>query len=189
MAETADLGVHVSAPHDSAARHVTGSALYIDDLPEPLGMLHVCLGMSERAHARIVSMDLSAVRASLGVVCVLTAADIPGKNDVSPVIPDDKLFADGEVICVGQSLFAVAAETLAREGTLDIFSSDYVPASILPAALKLANAGIGIDMAGVKAMDLVSGDDIIGGRAWLPRLYAARALALALRASPRPQAA
>jgi xanthine dehydrogenase large subunit len=114
MAETADLGVHVSAPHDSAARHVTGSALYIDDLPEPLGMLHVCLGMSERAHARIVSMDLSAVRASLGVTCVLTAADIPGANDVSPVVHDDRLFAEGEVTFRGQSLFAVAADTLAQ---------------------------------------------------------------------------
>ncbi|MHB2169560.1 alpha-D-ribose 1-methylphosphonate 5-triphosphate diphosphatase [Alsobacter sp. R-9] len=31
----------------------------------------------------------------------------------------------------------VAAETLAREGTLDIFSSDYVPASLLHAALDL----------------------------------------------------
>ena len=107
-------GVGIDAPHDSAARHVSGGAIYIDDMPEPRGMLHVHLGMSTRAHAKIVSMDLTAVRASHGVACVLTAADIPGKNDVSPVVPDDKLFAEDEVICVGQSLFAVAAETMAQ---------------------------------------------------------------------------
>ncbi|HWW24444.1 MAG TPA: xanthine dehydrogenase molybdopterin binding subunit, partial [Caulobacter sp.] len=105
-------GVHASLPHDSALRHVSGTAIYVDDIPEPPGMLHVHLGMSTRAHARIVSMDLSAVRASPGVVAVLTAKDIPGENDVSPVIHDDRLFADGEVICVGQSLFAVAATSI-----------------------------------------------------------------------------
>ncbi|MDR7116553.1 xanthine dehydrogenase molybdopterin binding subunit [Caulobacter sp. BE254] len=106
-------GVHASLPHDSALRHVSGAAIYVDDIPEPVGMLHVHLGMSQRAHARIASMDLSAVRASPGVVAVLTARDIPGENDVSPVIHDDKLFADGEVVCVGQSLFAVAATSIA----------------------------------------------------------------------------
>ncbi|PVM89088.1 xanthine dehydrogenase molybdopterin binding subunit [Caulobacter radicis] len=106
-------GVHASVAHDSALRHVTGTAIYVDDLPEPAGMLHVHLGMSTRAHARIVSMDLSAVRASPGVVRVLTAEDIPGENDVSPVIHDDRLFAQGEVYCVGQSLFAVAAASIA----------------------------------------------------------------------------
>ncbi|NGM49957.1 xanthine dehydrogenase molybdopterin binding subunit [Caulobacter sp. 602-2] len=106
-------GVHASVAHDSALRHVTGTAIYVDDLPEPAGMLHVHLGMSTRAHARIAAMDLSAVRASPGVVLVLTADDIPGENDVSPVIHDDRLFAQGEVYCVGQSLFAVAATSIA----------------------------------------------------------------------------
>ena len=113
MRVTPFQGVHASVPHDSALRHVTGTAIYVDDLPEPAGMLHVHLGMSSRAHARIVSMDLSAVRASPGVVLVLTADDIPGENDVSPVIHDDRLFAQGEVYCVGQSLFAVAATSIA----------------------------------------------------------------------------
>ena len=109
MADSADLSepkpfeaVHASIPHDSAQRHVAGSALYIDDLPPPAGLLQVYLAQSPHAHARIMAMDLSAVRASPGVIAVLSAADIPGDNDVSPVIRDDRLFADGEVICVGQ---------------------------------------------------------------------------------------
>ena len=104
-------GVHASAPHDSALAHAIGAALYVDDLPEPAGLLHVHFGQSPHAHARILSMDLAPARASPGVVAVLCAADIPGENDISPVIRDDRLFANGLVIHVGQALFAVAAES------------------------------------------------------------------------------
>jgi len=131
-------GVHASLPHDSALRHVSGAAIYVDDIPEPVGLLHVHLGMSQKAHARIVSMDLSAVRASPGVVTVLTAADIPGENDVSPVIHDDRLFADGEVICVGQSLFAVAATSIAAARAAA--AKAVVEYEDLPAAITIAQA-------------------------------------------------
>jgi xanthine dehydrogenase large subunit len=131
-------GVSASPPHDSAWRHVAGSALYIDDLPEPQGLLHVYLGQSAQAHARIVRMDLSAVRAAPGVAAVLTAADIPGENDVSPVVHDDKLFAEDVVVCVGQCLFAVAAETLAQARAAAAKAVvDYAP---LPAAVTIAQA-------------------------------------------------
>ncbi len=98
-------------PHDSAEKHVSGRALYVDDMPEPQGLLHVQFGLSTRAHARLVKLDLDAVRIAPGVIVVLTAEDIPGKNDVSPIAGDDPLFADGEVLYHGQALFAVAAET------------------------------------------------------------------------------
>ncbi len=103
--------VHQSLRHDSAHLHVSGEARYIDDLPEPAGCLHLYIGTSARAHARIAEMDLSAVRAAPGVVLVLTARDIPGVNDVGAVVHDEPVFADGEVICHGQSLFAVVAVT------------------------------------------------------------------------------
>jgi xanthine dehydrogenase large subunit len=136
-------GVHANAPHDSAVRHVSGSAIYIDDLPEPVGMLQVHLGMSTQAHARIVRMDLTAVRASQGVACVLTAADIPGRNDVSPVAGDDRLFADGEVICVGQSLFAVAADTIAQ-----------ARAAAAKAVVEYEPLPRAVDISAARAMDL-----------------------------------
>ena len=106
-------GVADPVPHDSAVRHVTGTALYTDDIPEPPRTLHVALGMSERAHAEITALDLTMVRAAPGVVAVLTAADIPGRNDVSPGRGnnDDPVFAPGRVEHLGQSLFAVAATT------------------------------------------------------------------------------
>lgn len=105
-------GVAAPLRHDSAAKHVAGTALYTDDIPEPPGTLHVHIAQSTRAHARITALDLSAVRSAPGVIGVFSAADVPGVNDVSPVAGDDPMFADGLVEYWGQSLFAVAAETL-----------------------------------------------------------------------------
>jgi len=105
-------GAHVSRQHDSAHKHVTGSADYIDDMPEPAGTLHGYLGLTDRAHAKIVSLDLDAVRACDGVVAVLTGADVPGVNDISPSGRNDEpVLATGEVLFHGQPVFAVIAET------------------------------------------------------------------------------
>ena len=105
-------GVANPIAHDSAAKHVAGSATYVDDIPEPAGTLHAAPGLAARAHARIRGMDLARVRAASGVVAVLTAADIPGTNDVSPIgAGDDPVFAADKVEFHGQVLFAVIAET------------------------------------------------------------------------------
>ena len=104
--------VHKDLRHDSAHKHVAGSAAYIDDMPEARNLLHVYVAMSDKAHADVSDLDLSAVNAARGVACVLTAADIPGHNDVSPFAGDDPLFAEGLVEYIGQPIFAVAAESL-----------------------------------------------------------------------------
>jgi len=111
---TSDIkgAVHRDLRHDSAHKHVAGSAVYIDDLPEPKNLLHMYVAMSEKPHAEITGMDLSAVRAAKGVACILTADDIPGHNDVSPFAGDDPLFAIGLVEYIGQPIFAVAADSL-----------------------------------------------------------------------------
>lgn len=98
--------------HDSAVKHVTGRAEYADDIAEPAGTLHACLGLSERAHAKLRGVDLSAVRDAPGVIGVLTADDIPGENDVSPTgLKDEPVLAVGTVQFWGQPIFAVVAET------------------------------------------------------------------------------
>jgi len=105
-------GVAVNLRHDSAHKHVTGEAVYIDDMPEPAGTLHAYLGLSTVPHGAITSMDLSEVETAPGVVAVLTAGDVPGENDVSPTgTRDDPIFAEGEVQFLGQPIFAVVAET------------------------------------------------------------------------------
>ncbi|WP_421759173.1 xanthine dehydrogenase molybdopterin binding subunit [Devosia sp.] len=104
--------LHVSTPHDSAAKQVAGRADYVDDLAEPEGMLHAYLGLSTRAHAEISSIELDAVRSAPGVVGVLTAADIPAVNDVSSVHKhDEPVLVEGVVSYYGQPIFAVIAES------------------------------------------------------------------------------
>ena len=99
-------------PHDSGHLHVSGEATYTDDIVEPVGLLHVAVGLSTKPHARIASMNLDAVRNAPGVVAVMTADDIPGRNNCGPVVDDDPIMAPGLVQYVGQAVFAVAAESV-----------------------------------------------------------------------------
>jgi xanthine dehydrogenase large subunit len=100
------------AAHDSAEKHVAGAALYIDDVREPAGTLHVVPGYAKAARGTILSVDLAAVRAAPGVVAVLTKEDVPGLNDVSPAHShDEPVLADGIIRFHGQPVFAVVAET------------------------------------------------------------------------------
>ena len=111
MSDDQTFAIRRPLPHDSAALHVSGEALYVDDIAAPAGTLHAALGQSEHAHAKIVDMDLDAVRAAPGVIAVLSADDIPGVNDVGPVYPGDPLLAGGQIDYAGQALFLVVAET------------------------------------------------------------------------------
>jgi len=97
-------------PHESAHKHVAGTAEYIDDIAEPINTLHAYVGLAAHANAGIVSIDLDAVRKAPGVVGVLTAKDIPGRNDISPAgTDDDTLFCDGRANYHSQPVFAVIA--------------------------------------------------------------------------------
>lgn len=101
-----------SLAHDSAAKHVAGEAVYIDDIAAPKGLLHAYLGLSTIARGRLLSLDLAPVRAAPGVVAVLTTEDIPGVNDISSTHRhDEPLFAMERILFHGQPLFAVVAET------------------------------------------------------------------------------
>jgi xanthine dehydrogenase large subunit len=99
-------------PHDSAHLHVAGTAAYTDDLPEPRDLLHLAVGMSRVAHARLSNVDLGPVLASDGVVDVCVAADIVGENNYGSIVRDDPVFADTVVQYVGQPVFAVAASSV-----------------------------------------------------------------------------
>ncbi|SAL09515.1 xanthine dehydrogenase molybdopterin binding subunit [Caballeronia humi] len=129
--------IGVGLPHESATLHVSGEATYIDDIPELRGTLHAALGLSRHAHARIVALDLDAVRAAPGVIAVLTAADIPGENNCGPVLHDDPILADGLVQYLGQPVFAVIAEShdLARRAASLAKSEDVVRYDLLEAVL------------------------------------------------------
>ncbi|MDC9825489.1 xanthine dehydrogenase molybdopterin binding subunit [Devosia sp. ZB163] len=175
---TAPGVLHEPLVHDSAAKHVSGRAEYIDDIDEPSGTLHAYLALSERAHAEIASMDLTAVRAAPGVVDVVTADDIPGENDISSThLHDEPVFATTKVEYWGQPLFAVVAETreaarrasrLARIEYRDLPHQTDVDAArangnrLVTAPLKLERGDVAAGLA--KAQRRLKGSMLIGGQ-------------------------
>ncbi|NIB40945.1 xanthine dehydrogenase molybdopterin binding subunit [Pseudomaricurvus alkylphenolicus] len=112
-------GIGKSRKHESADKHVSGEAVYIDDRPELANQLHAAIGQSTIAHGLIKSLDLSKVREAEGVVAVITADDVPGHIDIGPVFPGDPVIAKEKVEFLGQTIFAVAATShdLARKAT------------------------------------------------------------------------
>ncbi len=130
--DTHESAIKVPMRHDSAHKHVSGEAHYIDDLPEPSGMLHVYPGLGQRAHAKILTLDLEEVRRAPGVVLVITGQDVPGHNQISPTNKhDEPLLATDLVEFMGQPIFAVAATSrqAAREAArLAIVTYEDLPA-------------------------------------------------------------
>ncbi|MBJ7537502.1 xanthine dehydrogenase molybdopterin binding subunit [Marinomonas transparens] len=114
--------------HESAMKHVTGQAVYIDDMPEWPNELHVATGKSTEAHADIVSINLDKVKAYPGVVDVIVQSDIPGEVDVSPVLSGDLLLAGDFVHHIGQAIFAVAATSFrAAKQAAELAEVTYAP--------------------------------------------------------------
>ncbi|GLY31013.1 molybdopterin cofactor-binding domain-containing protein [Kineosporia sp. NBRC 101731] len=124
-------------PHESARLHVTGKALYTDDLVyRTAGTLHAYPVRSSHAHARITRLDVSGAAHVPGVVRVLTVDDVPGVNDAG-VKHDEPLFPS-EVMFHGQAICWVLGETLeaARLGSLQVVV-EYEP---LPAIVAVRDA-------------------------------------------------
>lgn len=99
--------------HDSAIAHVTGQAVFINDMEASSETLYGYVLYSPFAHAEIVSTDISAALDFPGVFAVAGASDIPGKNQMGPVVHDEPCLASGYVKCIGQAVFLIAAKTKA----------------------------------------------------------------------------
>src|SRR5512138_2023451 len=136
MKTTRDVkGVGLSIPRPDGPEKVTGRVQYVADI-QPKGLLHAKLLRSPHAHARIVSIDVSAAKALPGVRAVLTAADLPHLKKKAPTRAHAVLAID-RVVFVGQPVAAVAADELAiAEEALDLIDVEYevLPASIDPIA-------------------------------------------------------
>jgi xanthine dehydrogenase large subunit len=138
-AATSPAPLGLALPHDSAEAHVSGTALYIDDLPEPPGLLHAALALSTEAHAVLSALDLAAARALLGPGGIaIDASDIPGANDVGPISGPEPVLAAGIVAHIGQPIAAVAAADLATaRAAAAAIRATYAPR---PAILDIAAA-------------------------------------------------
>lgn len=126
-----------SSVHESAEKHVTGQATYIDDIKTPQDTLHVALGLSPVAHGFLITLGLERVQQAAGVVDVITFHDVPGHTDIGPVFPGDPIFVEREISYAGQCLFAVAATSLkaARHAVkLATLHIDEQPATLDPVA-------------------------------------------------------
>ncbi len=97
-------------PHDSAAEHARGDAVYVDDVPPLRGELTVDFVGSPLAHGTITAVDVADARKVPGVVAVFTAADVP-ENSTGPVFHDEEVLASEVVLYVGQPVVAVAGES------------------------------------------------------------------------------
>jgi Xanthine dehydrogenase, molybdopterin-binding subunit B len=84
--------INESRPHESGIKHVSGKAFYTDDIPEPPGTLYGAIGWSKKANAIIKKINLDKVIKSEGVIAIVTADDIIGRNDVGPVYDGDPIF-------------------------------------------------------------------------------------------------
>ena len=103
--------VGIAVPHESAVLHVTGAALYTDDLIyRTKDLLHAYPVQTSCAHARITTLNIEPALAVPGVVRVLTAADVPGVNDAG-VKHDEPLFPS-EIMFHGHAVCWVLGETL-----------------------------------------------------------------------------
>jgi xanthine dehydrogenase large subunit len=129
------VGLEIS--HESADLHVTGTALYTQDL---LGRtrdpLHAWPLQAQLAHARVTRLDVTPAYAVPGVVKVLTAEDVPGVNDAGEK-HDEPLFPF-EVMFSGHAVCWVLGETLdaARQGS-EVIDVEYEP---LPSLVSVRDA-------------------------------------------------
>jgi xanthine dehydrogenase large subunit len=160
-------------PHESAVRHVTGEALYTDDLLHRFpGLLHAWPILAPHAHARVAGIATAAARAAGATV--LTAADVPGEGNTGSIRHDEPLFP-AEVMYHQQPVAWVLAESLeAAKAAATLVQVAYEPlpaivtiqqaidaGSYLSSELRLARGDVSrIDRADAR----VSGELFIGGQ-------------------------
>jgi xanthine dehydrogenase large subunit len=108
--------------------HVTGQSVYVDDIPARKGTLYGVVYASPHAHGKIRHIDYSVAAVQEGVEAILTAADIPGENQIGGIIPDEPLFAGTEVHFMGQPIALVVArsESAARKA-VGLIKADIEP--------------------------------------------------------------
>lgn len=125
-------------PHDSAREHVTGEAIYVDDMPPSRGELIVDFVWSPVAHGRIRNIDLGGARELPGVVGLYTHRDLAHNRFGPSTTKDEILIAEDEVMFIGQPVLVIAAET--REAIAAAKAAIKVDVDPLPAIFTIDEA-------------------------------------------------
>ncbi|TFH00673.1 MAG: xanthine dehydrogenase molybdopterin binding subunit [Calditrichales bacterium] len=128
----------IKIPHESAGLHVSGEAVYVDDILTDERLLSGYVVYSPHAHAKIKAIEISEARRYPGVYAVLTFADIPGENQMGPVVPDEPCLAESTVQFNGQAICLIAGESeqICRKAA----SLIRIKYEILPAVLSIEAA-------------------------------------------------
>lgn len=100
-----------SLAHNSILHHVTGHSIYVNDIPLPAGSLHAFPFYSSVAKARIISINCHKARKMKGVKAIINYLDIPGQNQMGPVVHDEPCLATGQVQFIGQVILLIAADS------------------------------------------------------------------------------
>lgn len=96
----------------TAPLQASGEARYVDDLPVATDALFGALLQAAEGRAKIVSIDAADALKMPGVAAFITAKDIKGKNNFSPLGHDSALFADERTQYNGQPIGVIVADTL-----------------------------------------------------------------------------
>lgn len=146
------FGVGQAVKRFEDPRLVRGGGRFHDDLNLP-GQAHALVVRSVHAHARILSLDVSAALRAPGVLAVFTGDDLAQaglgsmrttlsrtRPDGSPMFaPAHPVLVRDRVRCVGDPVAFLVAETVAQaEDAADLVRIDYEP---LPAVTATADAG------------------------------------------------
>ncbi|OGA48118.1 MAG: hypothetical protein A3F74_00330 [Betaproteobacteria bacterium RIFCSPLOWO2_12_FULL_62_58] len=136
-------GARVSRRED--LRLVMGAGKYASDWNLP-GQLHAHFLRSDRAHAKIVSIDIGPALRHPGVVRVFTGADAVGAGYIKPMtmltfkgkdgmqvrVPERPVLAHGRVRCVGEPVAMVVAETaLIAQDAAELIEIEYAELAVV----------------------------------------------------------
>jgi len=126
-------------------RLLTGQGRYTDDWNFD-DQVHACFRRSDRAHARILSIDTSAATRAPGVLAVLTGRDVadagfatvppiqppPGRGGQKILVPERPVLARDRVRFVGEEVAVVVAETPgAARDAVDLIEVEYEDLPVL----------------------------------------------------------
>ncbi len=123
--------------HDSAVKHVTGQSVYVNDIAVNRQLVGRVV-YSPVAHARISLIDIKEALKLDGIAAILTWKDIPGENQMGPVIHDEPCLAEDEVTFIGQAIVLIAAEN--EEAALNAEKLIHIEFEELEAILTLQEA-------------------------------------------------
>ena len=124
--------------HDSAVKHVTGQSVYVNDMVVSPLQLTGRVVYSTVAHGLIRSVDVTEALKIPGVVAILSADDIPGINQMGPVVHDEPCLAASEVSFIGQAVLLIAAEN--EDAAIEAERKIRIDYEELPAILTLQDA-------------------------------------------------